>query len=139
MVKRARGHRTCPRCASDLSRRQANFETWAKNTHFAAERFIVHYGKNIIYKEMRQERLADAMTDLFGMIATISRVDSLIQDKGVENCQREIMLCNAFADQAWRRVRRNLLMMDSNLDKEMNQISDFMVEEKRYPFATDDL
>jgi len=122
-----------------LAGAKANFETWAKNTHFAAERFIVHYGKNIIYKEMRQERLANAMTDLFGMIATISRVDSLIQEKGEDNCRREIMLCNAFADQAWRRVRRNLLMMDSNLDKEMNQISDFMVEEKRYPFATDNL
>ena len=122
-----------------LANAKANFETWAKNTHFSAERFIMHYGKNIIYKEMRQERLANAVIDLFGMIATISRVDTLIKEKGEENCKYEIMLCNAFADQAWRRVRRNLLMMDSNLDKEMNQISDYLVQQGRYPFATEAL
>ena len=122
---------------SSLDQSKVQFETWARNFHFAAERFIMHHGKNIIYREMRQERLADAAIDLFGMIATISRVDSLIQDKGVENCGNEIKICNTYCSQAWRRVRRNLLMMDNNNDRVLCEISDFMVEEGKYPFETE--
>lgn len=122
---------------SSLDQSKVQFETWARNFHFAAERFIMHHGKNIIYREMRQERLADAAIDLFGMIATISRVDSLIQDKGAENCGNEIKICNTYCSQAWRRVRRNLLMMDNNNDRVLCEISDFMVEEGKYPFETE--
>ncbi len=113
------------------------FENWAKNLHFSAERVLIEYGKNIIYREMVQERLANAIIDLYGMIATISRVDTLIKEKGAEKCKREIKLCNAFNEQAWRRVRRNLLMVDKNIDNDMKDISDFIVEENRYPFVVE--
>jgi len=122
---------------SALERSKVQFETWAKNFHFAAERFIMHYGKNIIYLEMRQERLANAAIDLYGMIATISRVDLLIGEKGEDKCQNEIKICNTFCEQAWRRVRRNLLMMDSNNDKALNEISDYIVDRQMYPFETE--
>ncbi len=122
-----------------LANAKVQFETWAKNTHFSAERFIMHHGKNVIYREMRQERLANAAIDLFGMISTISRVDSLIAEKGEEKCKHEIMIANVFADQAWRRVRRNLLMMDSNADRQMGELSDFMVKQGFYPFATESM
>ncbi|HGY56132.1 MAG TPA: acyl-CoA dehydrogenase [Caldithrix abyssi] len=120
-----------------LTKAKADFENWAKNLHFAAERVLIHYGKNIIYREMVSERLANAAIDLYGMIATISRVDTLIKKKGEEKCQREIQLCNAFAEQAWRRIRRNLLMTDKNIDKDLKEIAEFMTEEKQYPFETE--
>ena len=120
-----------------LTKAKADFENWAKNLHFAAERVLIHYGKNIIYREMVSERLANAAIDLYGMIATISRVDTLIKKKGEERCQREIQLCNAFAEQAWRRIRRNLLMTDKNIDKDLKEIAEFMTEEKQYPFETE--
>lgn len=119
---------------SSLNTPKVNFEIWAKNFHFAVERALIHNGKNIIYREMIQERLADAAIDLYAMITTISRVDTLINEKGEAKCQREIRLCNAFADQAWRRVRRNLLMIDHNLDRDIKEISSFVVEEGSYPF-----
>ena len=120
-----------------LSKAKVHFEDWANNFKFAVERILIHFGKNIIYKEMVQSRVADAATDLYAMITTISRVDTLIADKGEEKCKREILLCNTFAEQAWRRIRRNLLMIDNNSDKKIKQISDFIVEEKRYPFETE--
>ncbi|HID38897.1 MAG TPA: acyl-CoA dehydrogenase [Calditrichaeota bacterium] len=120
-----------------LANAKAEFENWAKNLHFSAERVLIHYGKNIIYREMVSERLANAAIDLYGMIATISRVDTLIKKKGEEKCRREIKLCNAFAEQAWRRIRRNLLMVDKNIDKEMKEIAEFITEEKQYPFETE--
>ena len=118
-----------------LSSSKAQFEEWAKNLHFAAERVLMHHGKNIIYKEMVTERLADAAIDLYGMIATLSRVDTKISLDGEDKCEREIRLCNAFSEQAWRRIRRNLLMVDKNLDREMKHISAFVIEDKEYPFT----
>jgi len=94
----------------------------------------MHHGKNIIYREMRQKRLADACMDLYGMITTISRVDTLINDKGEENCQNEIKICNTFCQQAWRRIRRNLLMMDNNNDQTVHELSDYIVDQQAYPF-----
>jgi acyl-CoA dehydrogenase family protein 9 len=120
-----------------LSKSKVHFEDWANNFKFAVERVLMHYGKNIIYKEMIQARIANAMIDLYAMIAAISRVDTLIADKGENKCRQEILLCNAFAEQAWRRVRKNLLMIDSNGDKKLKEISDFMVKEKRFVFETD--
>lgn len=119
-----------------LASSKVQFETWAKNMHFSAERALVHNGKKIIYREMIQKRLADSATDLYAMISTISRVDAMITEKGQDNCTVEIKLCNIFCDQAWRRVRRNLLMVDSNNDKDMSMISDYIVDEQKYPFET---
>jgi len=119
-----------------LASSKVQFETWAKNTHFSAERALVHNGKKIIYREMIQKRLADAATDLYAMISTISRVDSMINEKSEDKCTVEIKLCNIFCDQAWRRIRRNLLMVDSNNDKDMSMISDYIVDEQKYPFDT---
>lgn len=119
-----------------LSTPKVQFETWAKNLHFAAERALVHIGRDIIYREMVSERLANAMIDLYGMIATISRVDTLINEKGADNCQREIQICRVFSEQAWRRVRRNLLMVDNNNDKDIKEIAEFIVAEGRFPFET---
>ena len=61
--------------------------------------------------------------------------EALIAEKGADKCEKEIKLCNAFSDQAWRRIRRNLLMVDKNLDREMKDISEFVIEVEQYPFA----
>ena len=121
---------------SSLSGPKVQFETWARNLHFAAERALVHNGKEIIYREMISERLANAAIELYAMIATISRVDTMISEKGADKCKYEISICNVFCDQAWRRVRRNLLMVDNNNDRTMKEIADFIVNEQKYPFET---
>ena len=120
-----------------ISKSKSEFEDWAKNLRFTAERVLMVHGKNVIYREMITTRLANAAIDLFGMIATISRVQSRIDEIGEGKCKMEIKICNVYCEQAWRRVRRNLLMVDKNVDNQMKEISDFIVEEKQYPFATE--
>jgi acyl-CoA dehydrogenase family protein 9 len=120
---------------SSLTHSKTQFENWAKNPHIATERVLMHYGKNIIYREMVQERLADAVIDLYGMIATISRVDTLIRNQGEEKSREEIGMCNTFCEQAWRRIRRNLLMVDKNSDKEVKVIADHIIDKRYYPFT----
>jgi acyl-CoA dehydrogenase family protein 9 len=115
-----------------LTNAKASFEEWAKNLHITSERILVKYGKDIIKKQIIQWRIAEAAINLFGMIATISRVDQCIKLKGDENCQKMITLCNTFCGQAWRRVRRNLLMIDKNDDGHLLNISDFIAEDDGY-------
>ena len=89
-------------------------------------------GKDIIKKQIIQWRIAEAAIDLYGMIASISRVDRCIKLKGNENCHKMITLCNTFCKQAWRRVRRNLLMIDKNDDDQLLNISAFITEDGEY-------
>jgi acyl-CoA dehydrogenase family protein 9 len=112
-----------------LASAKSDFEEWAKNLHITSERILIKYGKGVIEKQIIQYRLAEAAIDLFGMIATISRVDHCIRIKGEDNCQREVLLCNTFCGQAWRRVRRNLLMIDKNDDGNLLKISEFIAED----------
>jgi acyl-CoA dehydrogenase family member 9 len=114
-----------------------DFENWAKNLHLTAERVLIEHGKDIMYREMITTRLADAAIDLFAMIATISRVNTRIEKVGVEKADKEIKICNAFCQQAWRRTRRNLLTVDKNNDDYMKEIADFISEEKQYPYETE--
>ena len=108
------------------------FEEWAKNLHITAERTLIRYGKNIVQKEIIQERLADAMIDLWGMIATISRVDTDIRHKSWDAVQHEVLICNTFCEQAWRRVRRNILTIDKNSDDAHLKIAQQVIENGKY-------
>jgi acyl-CoA dehydrogenase family protein 9 len=115
-----------------LKNDKSHFEEWAKNLHITAERILVRYGKDVIKKQIIQWRIAEAAIDLYGMIATISRVDQGIKLKGEENCQKMITLCKAFCSGAWRRVRRNILMVDKNQDHHLLNITDFIAEDEGY-------
>ncbi len=121
-----------PEVHPTLAKAKADFEEWAKNLHITAERILVKYGKHIIKKQIIQYRIADAAIDLFGMIASISRVDDCIRIKGEENCHKMITLCNTFCGQAWRRIRRNLLMIDKNDDDQLLKITEFITEDEEY-------
>jgi acyl-CoA dehydrogenase family protein 9 len=117
-----------------LANSKTEFETWAKNLHITTERILIRYGKNIIQKEIIQERLADASIDLFGMIACISRVELDIRKNGVEKVADKIRLCNFYCEEAWRRIRRNILMIDKNADDDILKIADLIKEEGQYPY-----
>lgn len=120
-----------------LTAAKTDFENWAKNLHITSERVLIEHGKDIMYREMITTRLADAAIDLYAMIATISRVDTKINDYGESECEKEIKICNTFCSQAWRRARRNLLMIDKNDDENLKEIADFISKEKQFPFFTE--
>jgi acyl-CoA dehydrogenase family member 9 len=119
---------------SSLANAKNTFEEWAKNLHITTERVLIKYGKKIIQKEMIQERLANAMIDLYAMISSISRVDSDVRKEGLEACTDKLEICNTFCDQAWRRVRRNILMIDKNSDQNILDISEKVLEKGKYLF-----
>jgi hypothetical protein len=60
-------------------------------------------------------------------------VDSDIRARGMENCLDEISMCNLFCDQAWRIIRRNILMVDKNEDENIIKVANIVLENRKYP------
>jgi len=120
-----------------LAHSKTAFEDRTKELGITVERILIQHGGDIIYREMATTRIADAAIDLYGMIATISRVDKRIEELGEKECAPEIKICNTFCEQAWRRVRRNLRLVDKNNDIEMKEIAEFITEKKSFPFETE--
>jgi len=117
---------------SSIAESKALFENWAKNLHITVERVLMKYGKGIIQKQIIQTRLAEAMIYLYGMIAVLSRTNKCINENGADKCKKQILYCNSFCNQAWRLVRRNLLMVDKNDDVSFLNISEILKEEEQY-------
>jgi hypothetical protein len=45
--------------------------------------------------------------DMFATACVIARTQSLIDERGIESCDRELELCDLFCVEAGRRFRRN--------------------------------
>ncbi len=120
-----------------LEHSKKQFENFAKDLHITAERVLMQHAGDIIYREMITTRLADALLDLYGMICCISRAELRITEVGIEKCRDEVRIVNTFCEQAWRRVRRNLLMVDKNSDQAMTEIADNISALKRFPYETE--
>ena len=89
------------------------FEKHVAELGAATDRVIVRHREKIVDSQFVLERLANMAIDLFATAAVIARTQSLIDDRGVEVCDREIALCDLFCVEAGRRFRTNRSMLDS--------------------------
>ena len=91
--------------------------------HLATEKVLSKYRKQIIHREFILNRLADMTIDLYAMIAVISRVDSLLKEKGEKKTHKQLTICKTFCEEAWRRIRRNARQVDNNIEPWRQEIS----------------
>ncbi|MEW6456445.1 MAG: acyl-CoA dehydrogenase family protein [Acidobacteriota bacterium] len=94
------------------------------------ERVLKRYGKKIIEKEYILERLADVAIYLYGMLATLSKTDSIIKEKSLENSSYEIMLCKAFFFEARKQIRHRISYLNRNIDDFWSEISKNIIKGK---------
>lgn len=81
------------------------------------------HGKQIIERQLVLERLAEAVTDLYLMAAVISRAESgLDHDSGLTG-EAHVTRAKLLVNRSWRRVRRNLAMVRSNLDNDTRVVA----------------
>jgi acyl-CoA dehydrogenase family protein 9 len=78
-------------------------------------------------------RLADAAIQLYAAAATLSRASTLARDKGEDGARREILLARRFVDEATRRVRHELDVVDGTRDALDDEIAGLLAIEGRYP------
>ncbi|NIR51084.1 acyl-CoA dehydrogenase [candidate division KSB1 bacterium] len=110
------------------------FAEYAKQLHFAVERVLSKYRKEIIEQEFLLHRIADMAIDLYAMAAVVSRLDSMIKASDVNAVQRELTIGKTFCEEAWRRIRRNSRQIDNNIDSWRRQIATHSYEANGYDF-----
>ena len=94
-----------------LRKHKDYFEKHAAELGGATDRVILRHREKIVDSQLVLERLANMAIDLFATACVIARTQSLIDERGVEQCDREITLCDLFCVEAGRRFRgyRNIL------------------------------
>lgn len=113
-----------------LKKERKMLEDYVHELGLRSERIIKKYGKKILEKEYIQERLSDIAIYLYGMLATLSKTDTLIKTKGKDACAHEINLCKAFFFHARKNIRHRLSYLERNIDKTWSSISDWVVKNK---------
>jgi acyl-CoA dehydrogenase family protein 9 len=122
-----------------LRKHKEYFEQHVAELGSATDRLIIRHREQIVDSQLMLERLADMAIDLFATASVIARTQSLIDERGIETCEREIALCDLFCIEAGRRFRANRGMLDSReeeLDNTRRGIAGFVREGKGY-FVTD--
>ena len=121
-----------PEVHPSLSWFSARVEEWAKAFSLAADKAIVDHGKKVVKMGFLQERLGDAAIHLFGMIATLSRLDTLVKERGEAACAHERALTRAWFGRAWRKVRQSLLLLEDNGDRTTSALAVRVLEDGEY-------
>jgi acyl-CoA dehydrogenase family protein 9 len=106
------------------------------------ERVLRRHGKDIVERQILLRRLAEAAIDLYLMAAVISRADASLRQRSEQASPAglrrpeaelpEVLRCRLLVNDAWRRVRRNLAMLDSNPDEDLLAVADRVVEAGGY-------
>ncbi len=89
------------------------FEKHVAELGAATDRMIIRHKEKIVDSQFVLERLANMAIDLLATAAVIARTQSLIDERGAEQSDREIALCDLFCVEAGRRFRTNRGMLDS--------------------------
>jgi acyl-CoA dehydrogenase family member 9 len=89
----------------------------------------------IIERQFDQKRLADAVSDIFGQIAVLSRVTAIFEEQGVEPSGQERFIAQTFCNRAARRVRSQFRLMESNDDDRMSAIAKLAYKRGSYGYA----
>lgn len=112
------------------------FEEETRYLAQATDRILRKHGKGIIGKQFASHRLAEIMIDLFVMASTISRVQSSINDKGVEASALEIDILKTFTRAAKVRIKHNFRRIDTNDDEIIKALADDAFENEAFRWDT---
>jgi acyl-CoA dehydrogenase family protein 9 len=91
--------------------------------------------EGIALKQFVQKRLSDAVSDIYGQIATLSRVTQIFEEQGVEPSGQERFIAETFCTRAAARVSSNLNQVESNDDDRMTAIAKLAYKRGEYGYA----
>ena len=96
------------------------------------EMVLKRHGKGIIEEQLATKRIADANIDLFVGLCVLSRVSSMISERGEEACRDEINIVRVFLQFARVRVSNALKALHRNEDKALNDLAKSIVARGSY-------
>lgn len=120
--------------ASSLEHEAAACELGIAKLSQAVEWALRRYGKEIIGQQLVTRRLADAATEIFVGMCVLSRVSSLLKEKGVDGCQDELRIARIYTHHAKGRISSHLKGLSKNSDRDILALADSMVERGSFPW-----
>ena len=93
-----------------------------------------HRGE-IVERQFQQKRLSDAVSDIYGQVAVLSRVTSIFEDHGVEPSGQERYIAETFCSRAAARVESALDQVEHNDDDRMTAIGKLAYKRGEYGYA----
>jgi alkylation response protein AidB-like acyl-CoA dehydrogenase len=106
-----------------------------KRLRSTSESLLRRHGKDIMLRQFQQKRLADAVADIYGQVAVLSRVSSILEDQGVEPSGQERYIAETFCQRAARRVDGALDQIEHNDDERMTAIAKLAYKRGEYGYA----
>lgn len=107
----------------ELKRETSMIEEHVQELLLTVEKAIRKHQKHIWEKQFVQKRIAEVAIDLYRMIAVVSRVTKVIEEKGKEKAESDIAIARTFCVQASRRIGRNFRDMDRNVDEYLKDLA----------------
>ncbi|HKQ17874.1 MAG TPA: acyl-CoA dehydrogenase family protein [Solirubrobacterales bacterium] len=101
----------------------------------ATEGLIREHKQDVMYRQLAQKRLADAIADVYAQVAVLSRVSSIFANDGVEPSGQERYIAETFCTRAAARVRGNLRALEQNDDERMIAIAKLASKRGAYGYA----
>jgi alkylation response protein AidB-like acyl-CoA dehydrogenase len=90
------------------------------------------HGKGIIGEQLATKRIADACIDLFVGLCVLSRVSSMIAEKGEGACRDEIQIVKVYLQFARTRVSNSLKAIHRNEDAALNALAESMISKGQF-------
>jgi hypothetical protein len=145
-----------------LAEERGRFAEYVTELAGRAEAALRRHGREIVNRQIVLKRFADAAADVYLMAAVLSRADAALRrhegspadpeksrSRGDDAAKRkttgqerasdappaelpEVLRCRILVNDAWRRARRNLAMMDSNPDADLLTVADEILERGGY-------
>ena len=102
-------------------------ELVAENIHglaLAVEKALIEHGKDIIERQLLQERMANAAIDCYLATAVLSRATSAIARSGVAGAADDLDAARLFIPMAMRRARRAIRALERNADATVRAVAE---------------
>ena len=106
-----------------------------KRLRSVSESLLREHGKDIMLRQFQQKRLADAVADIYGQVAVLSRVTSIFEHQGVEPSGQEHYIAQTFCQRAAKRVEGHLDQIEHNDDERMTAIAKLAYKRGEYGYA----
>lgn len=115
-----------------LDREAGMFETYIADMGKASEGILKKYGQKIIGRQFETKRIADVAVDLFVGLAVLSRVSSIINERGETAASQEIQIAKIFCAQAKARINSNFRRLAKNDDDQVTALAESVLKDGKY-------
>jgi acyl-CoA dehydrogenase family protein 9 len=120
---------------SELGELAASVSDQVKRLRSITEQLLREHKNAIAERQFQQKRLADAVSDVYGQVAVLSRATAIFEDQGVEPSGQEYYIAQTFCRRAAARVRVNLDQVEENDDERMVAIAKLAYRRGEYGYA----